>query len=161
MQENVRQRLQHHCQQIFNKISFQEIFSVAGNILQDIFVLLQYVLECHITLLLVYKSVLRGEIFHRNCLSQCVGHNTFSLHMQEVLFLEFSARKRRIFSRPALDFECQWDSYVLVSGYVSVRKVVAAIQHWNKENVDSNVFRGWLWVPYKQAENTTLPRARH
>ena len=40
MQENVRQRLQHHCQEIFNKISFQEIFSVAGNILQDIFVIL-------------------------------------------------------------------------------------------------------------------------
>jgi hypothetical protein len=40
VQENVRQRLQHHCQEIFNKISFQEIFSVAGNILQDIFVIL-------------------------------------------------------------------------------------------------------------------------
>jgi hypothetical protein len=72
---NVWQRQQQRCQEIFNNI-------FAGNLTSCRKYLSSYILECHIyNSFIDYKSILRIEII-----------------VQEVLFLDFVAGKKNIFS---------------------------------------------------------------
>jgi hypothetical protein len=90
--ENVRQCQQHRCQEMFNKLSSQEIFlHLAGNFCHVIlFTGMPY------NLLIVYKSVLQVEIIHHNWLSQMCR----TIYVLWNLYIHFASRKRNMSSRP-------------------------------------------------------------
>ena len=89
--ENIWQRQQHRCKEIFNKLSLPDIIlHLIGN-----FCHLIYILECYIIHLLFKnsKSVLQVEnVLCRDwSLSQCATpYVLWNLHMQEVLYLTYT-----------------------------------------------------------------------
>ena len=93
-----RQRQQHCCQEIFNKISLQE-FSC---ILQEIFVIFYTGMPNN---LIIVKTPKEYHKFITMCDTirslKCTyaGSFIFDSH-RKFLFLDFAARKRNIFSRP-------------------------------------------------------------
>ena len=82
------------------------------------YILSSYILITGYNLLIVYKRVLQVEIVLCRdwSLSQCAGHHTFSEIWRfifdwhrEILFTDFAARMRNIFSWPALSVSCFMD----------------------------------------------------
>jgi hypothetical protein len=93
-----RQRQQHRCQEIFNKISLQE-FSC---ILQEIFVIFYTGMPNN---LIIVKTPKEYHKFITMCDTirslKCTYAGSFIFDSRrKFLFLDFAARKRNIFSRP-------------------------------------------------------------
>ena len=87
-----------------------------------------YLLECHVIYFLLknFKSVLQVEVNWLSCMPRlkspwyvlwnlqttCAGHYVFDLHWPKFLFLDFTTRKRNLFSRRDLP-------YPVVSSYAA------------------------------------------